>query len=108
MRETLIEQRSRTTVWIAERLEALSEDELLAPGALSGRDYGEVINLEEVLAEDPQAVRGGDRLDCRNGAPGWPPTSPPVMCPAPSRPSSIVILDAPERAGALDECARSG
>lgn len=43
---TLIEQRSLTSVWIAERLEALSKDELLSSGSLAGRDYGEVINIE--------------------------------------------------------------
>lgn len=54
LRETLVEQRSRTTVWIAERLEALSQDELLAPGALAGRDYGDVINLEESWRKAPK------------------------------------------------------
>ena len=54
LRETLIEQRSRTTVWIAERLEALTQDELLASGALTGRDYGDVINLEEAWRHAPK------------------------------------------------------
>ncbi len=54
LRETLVEQRSRTTVWIAERLEALSQDELLAPGALAGRDYSGVINLEEAWRRTPK------------------------------------------------------
>jgi hypothetical protein len=54
LRETLLEQRSRTTVWIAERLEALSQDELLASGALAGRDYGDVINLEEAWRRNPK------------------------------------------------------
>jgi len=54
LRETLVEQRSRTTVWIAERLEALSQDELLASGALAGRDYGDVINLEEAWRRTPK------------------------------------------------------
>lgn len=54
LRETLVEQRNRTTVWIAERLEALSPDELLASGALAGRDYGDVINLEESWRKTPK------------------------------------------------------
>lgn len=52
LRETLVEERSRTTVWVAERLEALPQDELLGSGALSGRDYG-VINLEEAWRRAP-------------------------------------------------------
>jgi len=47
LRDTLLVQRSSTSTWIAERLEALSTDELLADGALEGRDYGDVITLEE-------------------------------------------------------------
>ena len=43
--EVVVEQRARSTVWLAERFEALSTDELLASGALSGRDHL-VINLE--------------------------------------------------------------
>lgn len=43
--EVVVDQRTRSTVWLAERFEALSTDELLAPGALSGRDHL-VINLE--------------------------------------------------------------
>jgi hypothetical protein len=54
LRETLLEQRSRTTVWIAERLEALSQEELLAAGALEGRDYETVINLEEAWRQAPK------------------------------------------------------
>lgn len=37
--EVIVEQRARSTVWLAERFEALSTDELLANGALSGRDH---------------------------------------------------------------------
>jgi hypothetical protein len=54
VRETLVEQRTRTTVWVAERLEALSRDELLASGALNGRDYADVINLEEAWRRTPK------------------------------------------------------
>jgi hypothetical protein len=44
--EVVVEQRSRSTVWMAERFEALTTDELLGSGALSGRDLGDVIALE--------------------------------------------------------------
>ena len=44
--ETLLEQRSATSVWIAERLEALSSNDILASGVLENRDYQEVISLE--------------------------------------------------------------
>jgi hypothetical protein len=54
LRETLLEQRASTTVWVAERLEALSTDELLAAGALPGRDYADVINLEEAWRRNPK------------------------------------------------------
>lgn len=37
--ELVVEQRARSTVWLAERFEALSNEELLASGALSGRDH---------------------------------------------------------------------
>lgn len=43
--EVVVDQRARSTVWLAERFEALSIDELLASGALSGRDHL-VISLE--------------------------------------------------------------
>lgn len=48
--EVVVEQRSRSTVWMAERFEALTTDELLSSGALSGRD-GEVIALEHEWKE---------------------------------------------------------
>ena len=43
--QVVVEQRSRSTVWLAERFEALDNEELLANGALSGRDHF-VIALE--------------------------------------------------------------
>lgn len=43
--DVVVEQRARSTIWLAERFEALSTDELLTTGALSGRGYFE-INLE--------------------------------------------------------------
>lgn len=46
LREALLTQRSTTSVWIAERLEALSAQELLGQGALPGRDYESVTVLE--------------------------------------------------------------
>lgn len=48
--EVVVEQRSRSTVWMAERFEALTTDELLGSGALNGRD-GEVIALEHEWKE---------------------------------------------------------
>jgi len=48
--EVVVEQRSRSTVWLAERFEALSTDELLSSGALSGRDCL-VIALEKAWQE---------------------------------------------------------
>lgn len=47
LRETLVEGRHRTGVWVAERLSALSTDELLAPGALESRDHAGIVNLED-------------------------------------------------------------
>lgn len=44
---TLFDLRPPIGVWIAERLEALSSGELLAPGATTGREYGKPINLED-------------------------------------------------------------
>ena len=40
--DTILTMRSPTTVWIAERLEALNVDKLLSSGATIGRDYDEV------------------------------------------------------------------
>ena len=48
--EVVVEQRSRSTVWMAERFEALSTDELLSSGSLSGRDCL-VIALEKAWQE---------------------------------------------------------
>lgn len=43
---TIIEARSRIGVWIAERFEALSPEEMLSSGAEKGRDYGSTIEIE--------------------------------------------------------------
>lgn len=37
--EVVVDQRAHSTVWLAERFEALANEELLAKGALSGRDH---------------------------------------------------------------------
>jgi hypothetical protein len=42
----LISLRNASSVWIAERLEALRSSELLDLGAIGDRDYGQVVNLE--------------------------------------------------------------
>ena len=42
----VLELRSPTGVWLAERFEALSASEMLSSGATSGRDYESVIELE--------------------------------------------------------------
>jgi hypothetical protein len=44
---TILNARSSTPVWVAERLEALGTDELLASGMTEGRDYEEVLLLED-------------------------------------------------------------
>ncbi len=43
---TVIDARSAVGVWIAERFEALSPQEMLSSGAEKGRDYGETIEIE--------------------------------------------------------------
>ena len=44
--KTIIEARSAVGVWIAERFEALSPQEMFSPGAEQGRDYGSTIEIE--------------------------------------------------------------
>jgi hypothetical protein len=44
---TILNARSKTPVWVAERLEALGTDELLASGMTEGRDYESVLLLED-------------------------------------------------------------
>lgn len=39
--------RSSVSVWLAERLEALTVDELLSPGSPQGRDYSKVVTIED-------------------------------------------------------------
>jgi hypothetical protein len=45
--ERIIDSRSSIGIWISERFEALSTDEILSNGAIEGRDYERVIPLEE-------------------------------------------------------------
>jgi len=47
LRESLTIGRLACGVWVAERLEALAEDDLLSEGALEGRDYSGTIHLED-------------------------------------------------------------
>jgi len=44
---TILNARISTPVWVAERLEALGTDELLASGMTEGREYEEVLLLED-------------------------------------------------------------
>lgn len=44
---TVIELRSPVGVWIAERFEALSTEEMLASGSIEGRDHGRTIEIEQ-------------------------------------------------------------
>ena len=44
--ETVIELRSSTAVWIAERFEALTTEEMLAEGASEGREYEQALLIE--------------------------------------------------------------
>ena len=44
--ERVVEARSKIGIWIAERFEALSTQELLASGSAAGRDHGRPIELE--------------------------------------------------------------
>ena len=63
---TVIDARSAVGVWIAERFEALSAQEMLASGAEKGRDYGETIEIESFWRAKPErfeklALRVADR-----------------------------------------------
>ncbi|MEO8350636.1 MAG: hypothetical protein ABI680_02825 [Chthoniobacteraceae bacterium] len=51
---TVLSARNSTPVWIAERLEALSTDELLASGTTEGRDYETVLLLEDYWRRHPK------------------------------------------------------
>lgn len=50
----VIDARSAVGVWIAERFEALSPQEMLSSGADQGRDYGEAIEIERFWRAKPE------------------------------------------------------
>lgn len=50
LKELLIHARANCGIWVAERMEALSHQEILGEGALRGRDYQGVIRLESQWA----------------------------------------------------------
>jgi hypothetical protein len=54
LRAALTSSRTSTGVWLAERLQSLSADELLTEGAIAGRDYQRVIRLEKFWQEYPR------------------------------------------------------
>ena len=63
---TVIDARSAVGVWIAERFEALSPQEMLSSGADQGRDYGAAIEIERFWRSKPEkyeklATRVADR-----------------------------------------------
>lgn len=45
--EQIVDSRSPVGIWISERFQALSTDEILSPGAIEGRDYERIIPIEE-------------------------------------------------------------
>ena len=47
LREALMDIRPSLSIWLAERTEAISPEELFALGSIEGRDYNETVNLEE-------------------------------------------------------------
>ena len=59
--ESILELRSTVSVWIAERFEALSTQELLSSGATEGRDYQSVIVLERNRRFESTAFNIADR-----------------------------------------------
>lgn len=52
--KTVIDARSPVGVWIAERFEALSAQEMLSSGASQGRDYGAMIEIEAFWRARPE------------------------------------------------------
>ncbi len=45
--DAILSLRSSTSIWVAERLEALTVDQLLSPGSAQGRDYSGVVTIED-------------------------------------------------------------
>ncbi len=52
--QTVIDARSPVGVWIAERFEALSTQEMLSSGAHQGRDYEHAIEIESYWRQKPE------------------------------------------------------
>jgi hypothetical protein len=52
--ETVIDARSQVGVWIAERFEALSTQEMLSSGAHQGRDYESATEIESYWRQKPE------------------------------------------------------
>jgi len=52
--QTVIDARSPVGVWIAERFEALSTQEMLSSGAQQGRDYEHAIEIESYWRQKPE------------------------------------------------------
>ena len=64
--DTVTELRSRVGIWIAERLEALSADELLSSGSVEGRDHERPVVIEDFWRRTPDkfekhCLRAADR-----------------------------------------------
>lgn len=51
--QTVIDARSRIGIWVAERFEAMSAQEMLSSGAAQGRDYGATIEIETFWRSKP-------------------------------------------------------
>ena len=54
---TLFDLRPPVGLWLAERLEALIPDELLAPGVSTGREHGQIVILEDFWRSGPNSKR---------------------------------------------------
>lgn len=52
--KTLADQRAGVAVWLAERFEALSSDEMLASGTTEGRDYEREVLIERFWRKHPK------------------------------------------------------
>lgn len=52
--KTVIDARSTVGVWIAERFEALSPQEMFSSGADQGRDYGQTVEIERFWRAKPE------------------------------------------------------
>tara|TARA_R110002049_G_scaffold4601_5_gene32465 strand:+ start:649127 stop:651052 length:1926 start_codon:yes stop_codon:yes gene_type:complete len=64
--QTVIEARSPIGIWIAERFEAMTAQEMFSSGAAQGRDYGEILEIESFWRSkhakfEKLAMKGADR-----------------------------------------------